>query len=213
MAPARRSTKTKSKAQKVKARAKKPATPPLRNDLNAKFPAGVRALRRRPLSFDNVQNVTMLFDDIESHLCHLIRNPRVHYVMVAAPWCSSKALFAALASKQGVGLLTQPDKHVRSAVRRQAYGALKPIEPGMDRVRGLVMGRGRQKSILHQKMLVFLDQDRTAIGAATGSFNLSGANGSSSNIENFLVMNDARVADECAQEWRRVYAISKRLFA
>jgi phosphatidylserine/phosphatidylglycerophosphate/cardiolipin synthase-like enzyme len=182
-----------------------------RNDLNAKFSHRVRALRRRPASFDQVSNVSVLFDGIEAHLVQLIQNPSVHYVLVSAPWCSSPAILRALATKAGVGILTQPTK--LSAVRRAAYAALTPLGSGMDRVRGLRMGRGRQKSILHQKALVFLDERRVPIGAATGSFNLSGANGSSTNIENMLVLNDARVARTMADEWERVYAIARCEFA
>lgn len=205
----RKKTKLSPKPRATRGKAK---AAPLTNDLNAKFSSAVQAERRAPHSFDNVSNLSILFDGIERHLVQLITHPRVHFCLVSAPWCSSKAILAALATKRGVGILTQPDKHSQSAVRRQAYGALAPFQPGMDRVRGLRIGRGRQQSILHQKCVVLLDSDRSPLGAATGSFNLSGANGSSTNIENMIVVNDHRVAAELTEEWRRVYSISRRMF-
>jgi len=201
-----------SVATGTKKKLKPKITKPLPNDLNKCFSTSIQAQRRTPQSFDNVSNVTVLFDNIEDHLVELINNPSVHYVLAAAPWFSSKALFEALATKEGVAILTQPDKHCKSTVRQKAYAALKPFRSGMDRVRGLRLGRGRQKSLMHSKGMVFMDADRVPIGASTGSFNMSGANSSSSNIEQMIVCNDERVASSFAAEWFRIYDISRRMF-
>lgn len=207
--PAKKASQAKTKPKKGKRPLSATTLP---NNLNAKFTPSIQAQRRTPVSFDNVSNVTVLLDNIEANLCQLIANPSIRYVLATAPWCSSKALFKALAGKEGVGLITQPDKHCRSTTRQQAYAALKPLRPGMDRVRGLRLGRGRATSIIHSKLLVFLDQDRQAVGCATGSWNFSGPNGSSSNIEQVLVLRDPRLASTMRDEWHRIYDISKRLF-
>ena len=180
------------------------------NNLNTRFAASLQAVRKAPQSFDHVQNVSIFFDDIESHLLALIRNPQVYYVLAASPWFSNQKMLAALAEKRGVGILTQREKHSLSGIRSKAYSAITPFDQGFDRVRTLNHGRGRQCAITHSKFLVFLDSDRRPIGCAYGSHNFS-TMGGQINLEMFCAVNDTRVAATLAAEWHRIYSVSRRL--
>lgn len=200
----------KKRPSKKPAHTKKPNATKHKNNLNVVFASSVQTLRQTPQSFQNVENVSMFFDNIESHLISLILNPGVHYVLASSPWFSNQSMLSALAQKRGVGVLTHREKHSVSAIRSKAYHALRPFDKGFDRVRTLNRGKGRQCGITHTKFLVFLDAARQPIGCAFGSHNFSSVGGQL-NLEMFCAVNDPRVAAALADEWHRVYSVSRCL--
>ena len=202
---------TKKKIHVEQTKPKKPKKPkkPANNNLNQRFDAEIQAQRKQGVVVQNVSSVELIFDGIEKRLIHELNKPNVNYALVISPWCSNQSILKALASLSGAAILTYRDKHTKSAIRMKLFQAITPLKSGMDRVRCLQCGSGRQKSIIHQKMLVFLDGDRKPVSSAWGSWNASG--GSESNIEMFSLSNDQRVAEACRDEFCRIYGISRRL--
>ena len=174
------------------------------HDLNRVFQASVAKKRASVHSFGGGE---VWFDEIERRIVEAIQDPAVRYVLCSSPWFSSQPILKALGKKGGCSILTNRDGRVMkgSAVRNRAFEALKSI-PNLDRVRVCSKGRGRTKSIPHQKFLVMLGSNSRPLRCLVGSYNFSG--GASTNLEVVTFHKEERIANILGEEWKRVYGIS-----
>lgn len=209
MVATKKITKKKKTVKKKTTVKRAKAKVPTNNNLNHRFDSDTQARRRQGVVVENVSSVQLIFDEIETHLINELNKPNVHYALVISPWFSNGRVWKALSRLRGGAVLTLREKYHRSQKRIDEMHSIQPFKPGMDRVRCLQCGAGRQKSIIHQKVWIFLDGDRKPISAAWGSWNASG--GGSTNIEMFSLSDDHRVATEMYQEFFRIFNISRRL--
>lgn len=174
-----------------------------RKNLNELFSAPVRSKRSRGTS--SKANIQVIFDTIEETILEHLSDLHCKNVVIMAPYFSNKRILKACSGMEGCSIVTNYDKGMRSKVRADLFNDLSPLLNG--RVRTLNAGCGRNKTLLHTKAVILLDNERRPFKVLAGSFNLS--ENAANNIEQFTVYNCPIVATAFYNEFKRVWGISK----
>ena len=180
------------------------------HDLNDRLQCSAR---RQECDVSNVANVTVMFEDISDRLCDIISH--TPYLVGCMAWLSDKQILSAMEQCRGVSIVVTNDALLSLPSIAASYKRLTPVAatPKADEkheaIRCLGSRTGRFRALMHHKFLVGLDDARAPVWVVTGSFNAS--NQAQRNIENAMVIRDARVAAVYHSEFIRVREASKAI--
>lgn len=162
-------------------------------------------------------NIKVYFDGnaIVNAICRMIRRKDVHYIMGACAWFTNKKIIQCMSTElKGCCIVTTRDKILTAATTKRKYSTLpvyRSSENDTDTaVRFIGNGaRGYNKSLMHHKFLIALDERGNPLCVSTGSFNLT--QGATNHLENCNIIEDVEVAKVYLEEFINVYKISSPL--
>ena len=157
------------------------------------------------------RKVSILFDGrgIQNAIVRNIKREDVAYVVGCVAWLSNKRILKCMAEHlKGVTIVTTTDKLTKRRNNQQAYAKLGGCFAG-GVIRTVGEGRGRFKSLMHHKFLIFLNTAREPIGCMNGSFNVTES--ALNHIENMMLFDDPEIATTFFEEFKRIHKISKPL--
>lgn len=169
------------------------------------------ARKRQKVHQRGKRKVTILFDGrgIQNAIVRLVRREDIAYVVGCVAWLSNKRILKAMAEHlNGVTLITTTDKLTKRRKNQQAYAKLRGCFAG-GVIRTVGAGRGRFKSLMHHKFMIFLNAAREPVCVMNGSFNVTES--AVTNLENLMIMEDPEIASTFFEEFKRVHRISKPL--
>ena len=133
---------------------------------------------------DNTHEI--LFDDIESRITELILQTRTCYISCIVPYVTNKAIMNALSEKSGTRMITNLGPHIKSNIRNKQLSRLKKWDDSEKSViKTLSRGTGRNKTIIHSKIIIGYNKDKSPLWVTNGSWNAT--ENSKNNIENMVV--------------------------
>jgi len=157
------------------------------------------------------RKVSILFDGrgIQNAVVRNIKHEDTAYVVGCVAWLSNKRILKAMADHlKGVTIITTTDKLTKRRKNQQAYAKLSGCFAG-GVIRTVGEGRGRFKSLMHHKFLIFLNAAREPIGCMNGSFNVTES--AVTNLENVMIFDDPEIATTFFEEFKRIHRISRPL--
>ena len=157
------------------------------------------------------RKVSILFNGrgIQNAIVRSIKREDVAYVVGCVAWLSNKRILKCMAEHlKGVTIITTTDKLTKRRKNQQAYAKLSGCFQG-GVIRTVGEGRGRFKSLMHHKFLIFLNTAREPIGCMNGSFNVTES--AVTNLENVMIFDDPEIATTFFEEFKRIHKISKPL--
>ena len=177
-------------------------------DLNKKIESKERnrqkVYQRGPLK------ISIVFDgrEIQNAMIMNIRRQDTNYVVGCVAWFTNKKILKCMAEYlAGVSIVTTNDRLTTRRSNQLAYAQLKACYS--DVIRTVGVGKGRFKSLMHNKFVCGLDQGRQPIWVMNGSFNLTDS--AVTNLENVMFLDDPTIANTFLEEFKRIYDISKPL--
>ena len=151
----------------------------------------------------------VLFDspNIKRAIIRMINKKNTTFIIGCVSWLSNKDILKALSNKKGCCIICTRDKKTKTEENQKMYAKLKPAYPG-GAVR-VVGDKGWNKSLMHHKFLVGLDEIGEAKWVVNGSFDMTEV--ATSNIENLMIIEDEDLSQCYLDEFKRVYSVSKAL--
>lgn len=147
----------------------------------------------------------VVFDNIETTILDYLNDPHCHNVAIISPYLSSEPILKTCSTLEGCSIITAHDKYLKSKKRMDMFNDLSPLKNA--RVKTINRGRGRTKTICHQKTLVLLDYEQRPYTAISGSFNIT--NSAPSNLETVTIYKSPLLAKAYMEEFERIWSISK----
>jgi phosphatidylserine/phosphatidylglycerophosphate/cardiolipin synthase-like enzyme len=178
-------------------------------DLNKQIDDNDR--KRQKVHVRGKRKVTIIFDGrgIQNAIVRNIKREDTAYVVGCVAWLSNKKILKCMAEHlNGVTIITTTDKLTKRKTNQQAYAKLRGCFAG-GVIRTAGEGKGRFKSLMHSKFLIFLNAAREPMGCITGSFNLTES--ALRHIENMVMFDDPEIAETFFEEFKRIHKISKPL--
>jgi phosphatidylserine/phosphatidylglycerophosphate/cardiolipin synthase-like enzyme len=157
------------------------------------------------------RKVSILFNGrgIQNAIVRNIRRDETAYVVGCVAWLSNKKILKAMSDHlKGVTIITTSDKLTKRRKNQQAYAKLGGCFAG-GVIRTVGEGRGRYKSLMHHKFLIFLNEAREPFCVMNGSFNVTES--AVTNIENLMIFDDPEIAQTFFEEFKRIHSISHPL--
>ena len=175
-----------------------------RKNLNELFTQTVQTKRLCTVAGNS--NIQIIFNNIEERIIELLGDSHCKSVAIMGPYFSNRKILKKCSEMESCSIITNYEKGMKSKVRMDAFNALSPLLNA--RVKTLNAGRGRNKSILHSKVLILLDERKKPFKAVAGSWNFSG--NACNNIEQMTVYSSPLLTEAFFEEFKRVWKISKR---
>ena len=157
------------------------------------------------------RKVSIIFDGrgIQNAIVRNIKREDTAYVVGCVAWLSNKRILKCMAENlKGVTIITTTDKLTKSRKNQQAYAKLSGCFQG-GAIRTVGEGKGRYRSLMHNKFMIFLNTAREPIGCMNGSFNVTES--ALRHIENVMIFDDPEIAGTFFEEFKRIHKISKPL--
>ena len=157
------------------------------------------------------RKVSIIFDGrgIQNAIVRNIKREDTAYVVGCVAWLSNKRILKCMAENlKGVTIITTTDKLTKSRNNQQAYAKLSGCFQG-GAIRTVGEGKGRYRSLMHNKFMIFLNTAREPIGCMNGSFNVTES--ALRHIENVMIFDDPEIATTFFEEFKRIHKISKPL--
>lgn len=175
-------------------------------NLNHRFPIEQQVIRRTPQEYMDGTSGEIWFDNIEEHLIGRIKDPENCFALIFSPWLSSQPILKCCREHlKGVSCLTNLDKGTKSKIRTEAFSKLPPFQE-LNRVRVLGAGSGRNRTLPHCKIVLFLDMNQQPREVVTGSSNLSGQIGS---LEVMVLLRSCTAGKAFYDEFMRQYELAR----
>ena len=175
-----------------------------RKNLNESFSPAVQA--KRSCTVATNANIQIVFDNIEEKILEYLKDPHCKYAAIISPYLSSEPILKECSTLAGCSIITAHDRYLKSKKRLDMFNDLIPLKNA--RVVTINRGRGRNKTICHQKIIVLLDYEKRPYTAIAGSFNLT--NAAPSNLETVTIYKNPTIARAYLDEFERVWKISKK---
>lgn len=156
-----------------------------------------------------VGEVRVVFQNIASELCHLIRS--AHTVVGAIAWLTDKDVLQCMAERKGGVRIAITNDTVRKDVR-EAYKRLKraDVDIGGEGKGGAVVKvgerQGRMRPLMHHKFMIGVGCCGQYLWCTTGSSNMT-AN-SRKSMENMVIFTDPGVCKAFHEECKAIFASS-----
>ena len=113
-------------------------------------------------------------NSIVNAICRQIKKESTHYILGCCAWVSNTKILDTLASNvEGVCLIVTRDKITRSKTNQMKYKKLPKLADAKSPIQTIGVGSGYNKSLLHHKFLVGLDEKKKPIFVINGSFNFT----------------------------------------
>lgn len=167
--------------------------------------------RKRQQCFKNTE-IRIHFNghSIVNAICRQIKKESTHYIIGCAAWLSNVRILDTLASNvKGVCLIVTRDKITRAKTNQMKYKKLKKLPDAKSPIQVIGCGSGYNKSLLHHKFLVGLDESKKPIWVANGSFNFTKS--AVNHLENCMIIQNEDVANLFKAEFMRLFPISRPL--
>jgi len=169
-----------------------------RKDLNGAFSAAAKRMRIKGVA---TESVVVIFDKIEETVLRELGDVKCRNVLVMGPYFSNDKILKLLLEKDRVSIITTNERMLKSKSRAAKLRELTPFAEHA--VKTLSAGRGKNRSILHTKAIILLDEWSKPYKVLSGSFNWT--NAASDNIENMTIFTDPLVVSGYKREWHRVW--------
>ena len=177
---------------------------PKRTNLNEAFSASIQTKRAKSVSARS--NVQIVFTGIERTILEYLKDDHCHYAAIISPYLSSEPILKACSTLAGCSIITAHDRYLKSKKRMDLFNDLIPLKNA--RVVTINRGRGRNKTICHQKVIILLDYEKRPYTAIAGSFNIT--NAAPSNLETVTIYKNPAIAKAYFDEFENIFAISKK---
>lgn len=149
-------------------------------------------------------------NSIVNAICRQIKKESTHYIIGCAAWLSNSKILDTLASNvKGVCIIVTRDKLTRSKTNQMKYKKLKMLPGAKSPIQTIGCGSGYNKSLLHHKFLVGLDESKKPLWLANGSFNFTKS--AVNHLENTMIIENEDVAKLFKAEFMRLFPISRPL--
>ena len=147
---------------------------------------------------------------IVNAICRQIKKESTHYIIGCAAWLTNtKILDTMAANAEGVCLIVTRDKITRAKTNQMKYKKLKKLNDAKSPIQVIGVGSGYNKSLLHHKFLVGLDESKKPLWVANGSFNFTKS--AVNHLENCMIIENEEVAKLFKAEFMRLFPISRPL--
>ena len=167
--------------------------------------------RKRQQVFKNTE-IKIHFNghSIVNAICRQIKKESTHYIIGCAAWLSNVRKLDTLAcNAEGVCIIVTRDKLTRSKTKQMKYKKLKMLPGATSPIQTIGCGSGFNKSLLHHKFLVGLDESKKPLWVANGSFNFTKS--AVNHLENCMIIENEDVANLYRAEFMRLFPISRPL--
>tara|TARA_A100001015_G_C15039678_1_gene738803 strand:- start:93 stop:656 length:564 start_codon:yes stop_codon:yes gene_type:complete len=167
--------------------------------------------RKRQQVFKNTE-IKIHFNghSIVNAICRQIKKESTHYIIGCAAWLTNtKILDTMAANAEGVCLIVTRDKITRAKTNQMKYKKLKKLNDAKSPIQVIGVGSGYNKSLLHHKFLVGLDESKKPLWVANGSFNFTKS--AVNHLENCMIIENEEVAKLFKAEFMRLFPISRPL--
>ena len=167
--------------------------------------------RKRQQVFKNTE-IKIHFNghSIVNAICRQIKKESTKYVIGCAAWLTNTRILDTMASNaDGVCIICTKDKITRAATTQAKYKKLKKLSDAKSAIQVIGCGSGYNKSLVHHKFLVGLDERKKAMWVANGSFNFTKS--AVNHLENCMIIENDEVAKLFKSEFMRLFPISRPL--
>ena len=164
---------------------------------------------RRVCTHINKQNThEILFDNIEARIRDLILKKETSYVSCIVPYVSNRIFLNALSEKAGTRLITNLGPHLKSKIRNTQMSNLEKwdkVERSV--VKTFSRGSGRNRTMIHSKIIIGYNTDKKAIWVTNGSWNAT--ENAKNNIENIIIYKDPFFIAAFCNEFECLWEVSR----
>lgn len=167
--------------------------------------------RKKQQVFENTK-MKIFFNGfaIVNALCRQIRKKETHYILGACAWLTNTKIIDTIAGNtKGCCFIVTKDKITKGKQNMSQYRRLKKLPLASSSINTIGAGRGYNKSLMHHKFLVGLNENKKPIWVSNGSFNLTKS--AVNHIENVMIIDDENVAALFRDEFMRLFPISRPL--
>ncbi len=167
--------------------------------------------RKRQQVFKNTE-IKIHFNghSIVNAICRQIKKDITHYIIGCAAWLTNTKILDTLAGNvEGVCIICTKDKITRAKTNQSKYKRLKKLPDAKSPIQVIGVGSGYNKSLLHHKFLVGLDEHKKPLWVANGSFNFTKS--AVNHLENCMIIENEDVAKLFKAEFMRLFPISRPL--
>lgn len=149
-------------------------------------------------------------NSIVNAICRQIKKESTHYIIGCCAWVTNTKILDTLASNvKGVCLIVTKDKITRAKTNQIKYKKLKKLPDAKSPIQTIGVGSGYNKSLLHHKFLVGLDEHKKPTFVINGSFNFTKS--AVNHLENTMIIENEEVAKLFKAEFMRLFPISRPL--
>lgn len=169
------------------------------------------ASRRKQQVFNDVK-IKVHFNGhaIVNAICRMIKKPTTRYMLGCCAWITNTRILDSMAgSLQGVAIICTKDKITKAKGVQAKYRNLRKLPMAKSAVNTIGCGSGYNRSLLHHKFLVGLDENKKPKFVINGSFNFTKS--AVNHLENCMVIEDESVAKLFKDEFMRLFPISRPL--
>ena len=167
--------------------------------------------RKRQQVFKNTE-IKIHFNghSIVNAICRQIKKESTHYIIGCCAWITNDKILSTMAANaKGVCLIVTRDKITRAKTNQMKYKKLKKLNDAKSPIQVIGVGSGYNKSLLHHKFLVGLDESKKPLWVANGSFNFTKS--AVNHLENCMIIENEEVAKLFKSEFMRLFPISRPL--
>lgn len=167
--------------------------------------------RKRKTVFENTK-MKVYFNGfaIVNAICRQIRKKETKFILGCAAWLTNTKILDTIASNtDGCCFIVTKDKITKSKTNIAKYRTLKKLPLATSAVNTIGVGSGYNKSLMHHKFMVGLNQQKQPIWVSNGSFNFTKS--AVNHIENIMMIDDEKVATLFKDEFMRLFPISRPL--
>lgn len=167
--------------------------------------------RKRQQVFTNTE-IKIHFNghSIVNAICRQVKKESTKYIIGCAAWLTNTKILDTLASYvDGVCIICTKDKITRAKTNQMKYKKLKKLPTAKSSIQVIGCGSGYNKSLLHHKFLVGLDESKKPLWVANGSFNFTKS--AVNHLENCMIIENEDVAKLFKAEFMRLFPISRPL--
>lgn len=167
--------------------------------------------RKRQQVFKNTE-IKIHFNghSIVNAICRQIKKESTHYIIGCCAWITNDKILNTMAGNvEGTCLIVTKDKITRAKTNQLKYKRLKKLPDAKSPIQVIGVGSGYNKSLLHHKFLVGLDEHKKPLWVANGSFNFTKS--AVNHLENCMIIENEDVAKLFKAEFMRLFPISRPL--
>lgn len=150
----------------------------------------------------------IIFDNIESRITELILQSETCYISCVVPYITNKSIMNALSDKRGIRMITNLGPHLKSDIRKKQISKLTNWDESEKCiVKTFSRGSGRNKTIIHSKILIGYNKDKIPLWVTNGSWNAT--ENAKNNIENIVIHTNQFFVGAFCHEFECLWEASK----